>query len=732
LNRLYKVHHYYNDGWEQIQDELRLLDVRLHAQVQVLRCRFSQNSTNTDKFRGIVVSDDQIDDIFNNNPVLSKDHRLNELLGEIKILETQIAEKTARSADKDIYLPLSRLTHVFGLSRFEVQCIVIGLAPELDHKYETVYAYLNDDVTKPYPTVYLVLALLGLSTMDVPMVHSYFEPHAPLPKYIFKSHDNRNYEKSTFISAGLKLDKRIFNFLLGSDRLDYNLLSFTEVVNPGAFTEPDLFIEEPQRLMRDYLRESWAGENTRDVFYLHGPAGSGRKSQVKSLCAYFNRILFIVDLRLLLIEENSFKDNIKLLEREIILQNAVLCFDNFELLLEETGLYRKLLMELLSLIRSINGVTFLVSSSPWKPQKLLEGLTFIDIKFNVPGESERRKIWEREGSKHRYSSIINWGELASKFRYTPGQVKNALSAAHNLALYRKPEKAIINLKDIYQACYSQASHHLEKKSTKISPRYNLDDIIIPSTGKQLLLNICNQVKYKHIVYGDWGFDKKLAYGKGLSVIFTGPPGTGKTMAAQIIAGELSLEMYKIDLSQVMSKYIGETEKNLQEIFNEAELSNAVLFFDEADALFGKRSEVKDARDRYANIETAYLLQKMEEYEGITILATNLMGNIDDAFMRRLQFVVEFPFPNVKYREKIWRSVFPQETPIDSDVDFQFLAEKFELSGGNIKNMAIAAAFFAAEQGSKIRMEHIVRAAKYELRKTGKIFLKENMEEYVDV
>ncbi len=226
-----------------------------------------------------------------------------------------------------------------------------------------------------------------------------------------------------------------------------------------------------------------------------------------------------------------------------------------------------------------------------------------------------------------------------------------------------------------------------------------------------------------------GFSKKVSYGKGLTVLFSGPPGTGKTMSSEVIANELGLDLYKIDIPQVISKYIGETEKNLKSIFAEARNSNAILFFDEADAIFGKRSEIKNSHDRYANIEVAYLLQEMESYEGITILATNFNENIDEAFFRRIQFHVQFTMPDKDMRKKIWLKLFPREAPVAKDVNFDFLAQKYELSGGNIKNIVLNAAFWAVELNCEISMKLILEAVRDELQKSGKIFTKDDFGEY---
>jgi SpoVK/Ycf46/Vps4 family AAA+-type ATPase len=318
--------------------------------------------------------------------------------------------------------------------------------------------------------------------------------------------------------------------------------------------------------------------------------------------------------------------------------------------------------------------------------------------------------------------------LAGRFRLTPHQIADATASAHNRALWRiaaqaagerrsgPPSQPLVE--ECFAAARAQSGHALGTLARKIEPVYTWDDIVLPTDSLTQLREICAWVANRQHVLGEWGFGRKLSLGKGVNALFAGPTGTGKTMAAELIANELGLDLYKIDLSSVVSKYIGETEQNLDRIFTAAENANAILFFDEADALFGKRSEVRDSHDRYANIEIAYLLQKMEQYEGIAILATNLRQNMDEAFIRRLQFIVEFPFPDESHRYHIWQRHFPPEAPQEEGIDCTFLA-RLRLAGGNIKNIVLSAAFLAAADGGRIGMEHLMQATRREYQKLGK-------------
>jgi SpoVK/Ycf46/Vps4 family AAA+-type ATPase len=310
-----------------------------------------------------------------------------------------------------------------------------------------------------------------------------------------------------------------------------------------------------------------------------------------------------------------------------------------------------------------------------------------------------------------------------------GQICDAATTARNLARTRNPAAPELTQADLHAACRLHSNRKLAELAQKITPHYTWDDIVLPTDQLEQLHEIYEQVRYRALVYDVWGFERKLAMGKGLNVLFTGPPGTGKTMAADVLAHTLGLDLYKIDLSSVISKYIGETEKNLERIFDEATTSNAILFFDEADALFGKRTQVHDAHDRYANVEISYLLQKMEEYVGVVILASNMRKNMDEAFVRRLHFAIDFPMPGVDDRRRIWRQIWPAAAPRDPALDLEFMAQEVEVAGGAIRNIALASAFLAASNGGVVTMQHLIRATQREYQKMGKLLTSREFGDY---
>jgi AAA+ superfamily predicted ATPase len=403
--------------------------------------------------------------------------------------------------------------------------------------------------------------------------------------------------------------------------------------------------------------------------------------------------------------------------REGVLMRAAVYLDDVDVLgTDDTGGARKVVARMVS---DYGWLVFLGGEHPWPQPDLFREALVRPVALAVPDATLRRTIWANLLEQHG-ADPAPAGRLAQRFRLTPGRIAGAVAAAALEAAARDagggPDEA-----ELERACRRLSSHRLGDVASKIEPRATWDDLVLPDDGVRQLREACDQVRHHHDVFASWGFGRKVSRSLGLSVLFSGPPGTGKTLAAEVLAGELALDLYKIDLSAVVSKYIGETEKNLSAIFREAEASNSILFFDEADALFGKRTEVADAHDRYANIETSFLLQRMEAYDGIVVLATNLRENMDDAFTRRIRFVVDFPFPDQASRRRIWETHFPIEAPVGADVDLDYLARELKVAGGSIRNIVVNAAFLAAANGRVIDMGHLRHATRREFAKIGKLW-----------
>lgn len=726
----------YVHAWEHYKDELILLDKKLEL-LYKRRQKFTPDPQ-TDSFRGMFVSEDEFIRLIGEH---GGDEELygeeGDLLEEIAEMESFIARRLEESRRKGVFLPLPYLASVFGLSEIEQRMVMLGLAVELDRKYERIFGFLQDDLTCKTPIISLALQIACSSPEDMRAARTTFmAPEGRLARHLLQREEQDRGH--SLLSKPLLLDKRIALFLLDSGELDPKLKPAVELVYPDDKLPPLLVQEDFQERLRSFVREALgmpAAERKRLAFHLWGNAGAGKKLQVKHFSSHFKKPLLVANLAEVLLHAASFEEQVSAIVREAIMHQAVLCFTRLEALYpEEPDLAaQQRLGKFHELLDGYGGMVFLLAGKhhrlSWKSKDRL----ILEHELKVPDEGERERLWTALARELGVSAGVDCRVMSGKFRFTPGQIHRALTLARGYSVWQGAGDAAaretLKTEALYKACYQQVQHKLERKATRIEPRYQWGDIILPPEQKDQLRNACNQVKYRGVVYSDWGFEKKLAYGKGLSMLFAGPPGTGKTMSAQVVAGDLQLELYKVDLSQVISKYIGETEKNLHEIFEEAQLSNAVLFFDETDALFGKRSEVKDSHDKYANIETAYLLQKMEEYQGITVLATNLLNNIDEAFLRRINYVIKFPFPDSEYREKIWQSMFPPAAPLSDDVDFRYLAQRYEIAGGNIKNVVLSSAFLAAEAGEAIRMNHIIKSIRHELQKSGKILARQEWEDY---
>lgn len=707
---------------QHLMAELERIDLRVRLQVMRVRAGAGQNAD--DEFRGLYISEEEIDSLLAHDGC-SRDQDDRAHIADsppakrLLHLETEIAAWTQESLAHGIELRLCRLSDRFGLNRFEIDTLLICLLPEIHTRYERLYAYLHDDVTRKRPSVDLALQCL----VDDPEERlrcreSFLAPGPLIEHHLLRVEDESGSRPSPLPRRTLKIDDRIAGYLLDSDEPDSALSGYVRLIDPATGLA-DLITTGPLRQTLTTLARNLAGGST-PILYLQGPAGVGKRTTVEALCNAGGWRLMTVDVQSLLARETSPETLVALAVREASLQDRAICWHRFDLLLSEDIAHPRLLGDIAGQIQQSGHPTFLTGEGNCQPGNLFGSKAFVQIELDLPPHAVRRSLWETYlNGTAPPTNEIDIDDISEKFRFTPAQIRDAASTARNMSLHDGRQNGM-TAEHLYAACRAVSSQKLALLARKIQPRFTWTDIVLPIDQMAQLREIANYVRYRHIVYADWNFDTKVSLGKGLNVLFAGPSGTGKTMAADILAHELELDLYKIDLSTVVSKYIGETEKNLDRIFREAHNSNAILFFDEADAVFGKRSEVRDSHDRYANIEVAYLLQKMEEYDGIVILATNLRKNIDDAFARRMHFSVEFPQPDEPDRLRIWKSIFPAEAPVDESVDLNFMARQFKITGGNIKNIAVGAAFLAAADGGCIRMEHLIRATKREFQKVGRL------------
>jgi AAA+ superfamily predicted ATPase len=618
------------------------------------------------------------------------------------------------------------LAHTFGLGDFDLAVLLIALAPEVDLRYERLYGYLQDDITRRRASVDLALNLLCPSGESKLVHRAHFAPNAPLRRqHLLHLVADPHQIHPPDLAYALKLDEPIVRWLLDQPGVDTRLAAFCEWVQPTERLEALPLPVEMVRALRSLVQES---QSTPLRFYFHGPQGVGKRQTAAAIAHALGQRLWVVNLARLPAKA-SLEFPVPILFREAQLHHGVVYVQGLDEAVSDAARmdpssHQPFYQPLLEWMAQAPGVTILAGRQPWLP--IASGLprTLIPVAFPLPDFAHRRDCWQRHLTALKMPlTASDLDILTARFRLTPDQIADAVAIAHHQFQWQQAQSANAatpTLLDLFAAARKQSGDALRALARKVEPHYGWADIVLPPDPLAQLKELCNQVKYQHTVYQTWGFERRLSLGKGLNVLFSGTPGTGKTMAAEVLARELQLDLYRIDLSQIVSKYIGETEKNLDRIFTAADSSNAILLFDEADALFGKRSEVKDAHDRYANLEVAYLLQKMEEYEGITILTTNLRQNLDEAFTRRIRFIIEFPLPEAEYRRQIWQVTLPPEMPLAPDIDLDLIAQQFRLAGGNIRNIVLAAAFLAAEAGEAVGMAHVLKATKREFQKMGRL------------
>lgn len=605
---------------------------------------------------------------------------------------------------------LDWLRRRFRLQDFDLQALWLALAPEIEPRYERIYAYLQDDVTRRRPSVGLLLELLAPDPEQRLLLRERFSPAAPLLQSRLARLEPfaaGTAPGSGVLSSALALDESLVRFLLGPHGPDPRLVELCQWLPPRpAQHQPDSVLEEP---LYSALRALSQAAPLRAHFQF--APGSDLLPAVRYLAERRAQAIFRASLPALLDSPLGAAPAVELFLRSAEFNHALALLTGVDALLGEAWLHRLLAHSQADLI--------LAGASAWRPHPE-QPLGLTQLSLAIPGVSARRLSWRSTAAAHNLplpEPLLE--ELSQRFRLHPGQVRGAVAM---LAASRQTQGAdALQRQDWLAAARLQTGQALQVVAQKITPRQHFDDLVLPPDSLAQLHEMAARVTAREFVLDQWGFGQRMSLGRGVTALFAGPPGTGKTMAAEVVASALGLDLYRIDLARVVSKYIGETEKNLNAVFSAAEDSNAILFFDEADALFGKRSEVQDAHDRYANIEVAYLLQKMEQYEGAAILATNMRQNLDEAFMRRLSFVISFPFPDEDARRRIWQGIWPEQAPLDRSLDFDWLARRFRLSGGNIRNIALAAAYLASQDGGRVTQEHLLTAVRREYHKLGKTY-----------
>jgi len=588
---------------------------------------------------------------------------------------------------------LAILAQRVGLSEFEQQLLILCLGMELDTGIAELCARCQKNPSRPFPTFALVFSLFSDASWDA------LSPERPLRYWRLIEISQPGGQPLT--TSALRADERIVNYSKGLNYLDDRLLPLVVPIetNGDAAGLPNTHRDVVDSIV-SRLKQT---ESTRSlpVVQLLGVDAASKHLIANEVVRSIGLQIYRMPAMLLPTQAADIETLARLWQRESLLLPLALYLDTSASNAEPNTTGQS--SPINRLLERLEGIAFLDTRDSWaglhranfsvevaKPTTAEQAAAWTDALGLAAGDSPPRLAGQFNLS---FTAIR---QIAREVLVTPAEDQAAL-----------PEH-------LWQACLARTRPQLDILAERIDPKATWDDIVLPSAESTLLHQIAEQVAHRTTVYEQWGFSQKMSRGLGISALFSGESGTGKTMAAEVIAHEMRMNLYRIDLSAVISKYIGETEKNLRRLFDAAENGGAILFFDEADALFGKRSEVSDSHDRYANIEINYLLQRMEAYRGLAILATNMKSALDPAFLRRLRFIVRFPFPGVSERKAIWQKVFPAEVP-KVGLDFDRLA-RLNITGGHIHNVAINAAFLAARSRSPVNMSLILSAARAEFRK----------------
>ncbi|QGN34967.1 ATP-binding protein [Microlunatus sp. Gsoil 973] len=691
------------DGLRYLLDLAGLIEDRVRA---LIRLRRAGDPNPDDPFRGLYVSDELVDRLLQPPQHLAQvppepPARPREQDPEQppeQVLRADIEAAADRAAAAGGMIRLRQLARDGGLDALDVELMIIAMLPDLDSRFERLYGYLNDDVTRRRATVGLALQLAGRSAWSA-ADRSRLDGGAPLSaqRLIMIEDVDR-----PFLTRSLRVPDRVVAHLLGDDRSDPLLEPVLDEVRP--YRAPTA--ERLARALRAGSRLVHIRERS--------ARGTGAAVAASAL-AETGRGAVVIDATRLAGRADP-ATVVPVAVREALLRRAGLVITAIEQLAGTAP----------ETVRGLVGCpipVIMVGSASWEPQWTVEPP--LPLEAPALNGRDRLAIWRREFGTDQ--TDLDLSRLAAHLNLGPDQIAGAVRAAESSA---RLTGGPITAADLRRGARTQNAAGLERLARRIDPEVGWDDLVLTPAAFRALRDLAARARHRDTVLTEWRMRRGGGRGHGVIALFAGDSGTGKTMSAEVIAADLGLDLYTVNLATVVDKYVGETEKNLERIFVEAAGVNAVLFFDEADAIFGKRSDVRDAHDRYANIESAYLLQRLETFDGLAVLATNLRANIDDAFTRRLDAIIDFAAPNAELRKQLWRHCLSAPLPVDDGLDLDFLAEAFELAGGNIRSAATTAAYLAAAAGSPVTMAQVISAVEQEYRKLGRLVLEREFGPYL--
>ncbi len=636
-----------------------------------------------------------------------------------------VQSRAASARESGISLPFYEICKKLEYEHFTVFCLACGILSSTQTDYAGVFQVINENGGLSLPTIESAAKLYYGDGFSITGAYGDMSVclEQLLPVLNLQVRDSMPF--STVISP----DKRMIDYLFGRNplRLDENYVRFMKLLTgEGEKLDPIL----ANQGVLDAMEISY-GDGVR-IFSYYGDEGSGRKFFIRQFCKKQGLRAISINCKKLFVYDFGFVDQaLWAVTRECILTGACCCLDDLTYREEEKDKFFGYMDLAFSRLLEHGILVFTVSREKLSMREMTKE-EFTELELPTPSNQERENCWRHFSESYALEDDVDLLEMATKFLFTPGKIKSALHQARSFAAMEQNLK--IPRATLFRGCNEQMSSELTQKATKVKANFGFEDIVMNRDQRETLEHAIDQMNFRKKVYDNWDYTKKYPYGRGLSILLFGAPGTGKSMCAQVIAHELNLELYRVDLSKVIDKYVGETEKSISMIFREAKKCNVVLFFDECDTLFAKRSDDGGSNQASNNNKTALLLQEVEAYDGVSVLATNYKHNIDPAFFRRMKYIVEFQFPDPDTREMLWKTTIPKGTPLGEDVDIRFLAEKFEFVGGNIKNCILNAAFLAAADGDgqEVCMKHYLQAIRYEFVKTGKVFTRSDFEPYASL